>query len=42
MTITVQLNVKEVKFCVRGNVLVLEMGSYITMLYVTQILDFDM
>ena len=45
MTIIVQLNVKEVQFCVRGNVLVLELGSmysYFTMLSVTQILDYDM
>ena len=45
MKITVQLNVKEVQFCVRGNVLVLEMGSmcfFFTGHSVTQILDFGM
>ena len=45
MTITVKLNVKEVQFCVRGNVLVLEMGSmcfFFTGHSVTQILDFGM
>ena len=45
MTITVQLNVKEVQFCVRGNVLVLEMGSMYFFFIghsVTQILDFGM